>query len=154
MGGGELRVLRESRVKILLMTAILLVFTLFGVLLVEFGPRWLLWLHWPIALFFGVCTLLSAVLLLPNSSCLQIGPEGFTVRYFFRPHSCRWTEIDTFRVESIAGHKRVLFNYSPQYRGAIGPRWLGATITGGILPSLYGMSAEELADSLNQCRGK
>lgn len=117
------------------------------------------WILWFGAIVFGLVTLLLlGVLLLSHRLGLEIGPNGFTLRSFFRAQSLRWADVDTFFVASIFRNNMVVFNYSPEYRGPKvfaykSPGYLAWAVNkrfDGIIPNPSGMGAEDLADLLNQ----
>ena len=116
------------------------------------------WEVWLGVLFFGAGAVVFAVLLLPRSAYLRIGPEGFTICSLFRARSLRWADVDTFQVatfhQQIGSRKMVVFNFSPHYQGSRRGHKLAVAISGyaGGLPDTYGMRPEELANLLNEYR--
>jgi hypothetical protein len=109
---------------------------------------------WFVAGVFGLGVLTAAVLSLPNSSYLRLGPDGFTVCSMFRSHSYRWSDVATFEVGRIGVNRMIVFNFSPGYTGAKRGRLLATAMTGyeAALPDSYGMPLESLAALLNQYR--
>jgi hypothetical protein len=67
-------------------------------------------------LFFGVGALVALVQFVPNSSFLQVGPDGLTIRTMWRNTFYRWSDIESFGVAS-AFHSGVGLNFSPTYAG-------------------------------------
>ena len=105
-------------------------------------------------LFFGVGGLVALVQFVPNSSFLQVGPDGLTIRTMWRNTFYRWSDIESFGVTS-AFHSGVGLNFSSTYTG--GARKLRAfmrNLTGfeGALPDNYGRDCAELAEHLNRLR--
>jgi hypothetical protein len=154
MGDGESRVLRPSRAKGLRQLAKAVGLTVAVVLLAAHDG----WVGWLMATLVGLIALGLALMLLPNSVYLKIDPDGFTVCSYFRAHSYRWSDVDTFGVAPIfMGFRaeRVMFNYSPQYHGAKRRNWWAET-SGfqAAFPDNYGMRAAELAELLNQYKGR
>jgi serine/threonine protein kinase len=168
VNGAEMLRLRPSRLKMLGGMAFFAVFTLLAAWMAANdslfgGLAFFSWILWSCAINFGLCTLLFlCVLPLSHRTGLEIGPNGIMVRSLFRAHSLRWADLDTFFVGSIFRNKMVVFNYSPDYRG---PKVLGFKAPGylpwavtdrfdGLIPDLYGMSAGDLADLLNQYKAR
>lgn len=146
------RVLRPSRLKTIAWLAVSAAFTAGGVWMVYSGEV----MGWFVALFFGLCVVVFAVLLLPNSAYLSIGPDGFTVCSLFRAHSYRWSDVGPFAVDCPrpCPYRMVVFNFSEKYCASPRARKVAAAMTGyeGALPDSYGMTLEELADLLNENR--
>ena len=138
--------LRTKPIKMLLYLLGSLLFVVIGVLLLR--DTFVGWLGIG---FFGLCSIVFALLLLPNASYLELTPEGFTIRSLFRSHSYSWTEIETFAVGYASRMKTVVFNLSPFYENQHTLRKTNKKLFGfeACLPDTYGMSAEELADLMN-----
>jgi hypothetical protein len=157
VSGDELRVLRPSRLRHLGFAALFATPTVYAIWITANGDRidWITWL----VVFASVpfISLALAMLLFHNRLGLEIGPNGFTLRYLFRARAFRWADVDTFFVTSLGRNKMVVFNYSPEYRGPkvvrqkVSPylAWALPDRFEGALPELYGMSAESLADLMN-----
>jgi len=52
-------------------------------------------------IFFGLCGVVALVQLLPNTSCLRVDTEGFTVQVMGRQRQTRWSDIETFGVAEV-----------------------------------------------------
>ena len=104
-------------------------------------------------LFFGIGGLVALVQFVPNSSFLQVGPDGLTIRTMWRNTFYRWSDIERFGVAS-AFHRTVGLNFSSTYAGARKLRAFLRRLTGfeGALPDNYGRDCAELADHLNRLR--
>ena len=105
-------------------------------------------------LFFGVGGLVALVQFVPNSSFLQVGPDGLTIRVMWRNTFYRWSDIERFGVAS-SFNRSVGLNFSTTYAG--GARKLRdflRRLTGfeGALPDNYGRDCAELAEHLNSLR--
>lgn len=104
--------------------------------------------------FFALCGLAFAVQLIPGSSYLKIGREGFEFRALWRGAVLRWSDIEEFGVTRFTAHRMVGFRFSPSYdrRRLAGLRRLNAALLGyeAALPDNYGMKHEELAALLNR----
>jgi hypothetical protein len=152
------RVLRPGRVTWLLVLGISLTFVVGG-LLALFWPRQPgapekegAWIMWACVGFFGLCAVVALLQFLPQSSCLRLGAEGFTIRTLYREQTYRWEDVDTFGVTRVRLNKMVGFNFAPHFQRAARLRRVSAALVGfeGALPDTYGMKAEELADLMNQ----
>jgi hypothetical protein len=152
------RVLRPSRLKWLLVLAISFTFVGAGLtaLLWPSPPgapqKEDAWVMWVGVGFFGLCAVASALQFLPQSSCLRLGAEGFTIRSLFREQTYRWEDVDTFGVTLVGLNRMVGFNFAPHFRRAERLRGVSAALAGfeGALPDTYGLKAEELAYLMNE----
>ncbi len=124
-------------------------FVAIGVLI--FNGRFMDWLG---IIFFGFCSIVFALQLLPNASYLRLTPEGFTMCSLFRSHSYSWTEIENFAVGHASRMKTVVFNHPSFHTKQATLKKANKKFFGfeACLPDTYGMSAEELADLLNRWR--
>jgi len=142
-------VLRPSKYRRLVYFLIGLGFTGIGGLMIWNGD----WGGWFVAGFFGVCTVVAAASILPGASSLRLSAEGFTVCNLFTRYSVKWAEIGPCFPGFIAGSKRVLFRFTDPARSprlqAMGRALYGAE---GALPDTYGMSADALANLMNEWR--
>jgi hypothetical protein len=145
-GCGEL-VLRPGRSRVLGVLALCGGFTAVGAWMVAGGE----WLGWLVAGFFGLGVAICAVLLLPGSASLRLGPEGFEVCSLFRARSYRWADVEGFGVTSVGGNRMVAFNFAPAFPSSAVARRLAVLMIGweGALPDTYGIGAGELAALLN-----
>ena len=105
-------------------------------------------------LFFGVGGLVALVQFVPNSSFLQVSPDGLTIRTMWRNTFYRWSDIQSFGVAS-SFQRSVGLNFSSTYPG--GARKLRdflRSMTGfeGALPDNYGCDCARLAEHLNRLR--
>ena len=110
---------------------------------------------WGLAIFFGLIAGVFGVTVLPNSSYLELRPEGFTVCSLFRPHTYSWVDVGPFAVGKIGLNPMVVFDFSGNYEPSPRLRQVAAELTGseGALPDSYGLSLPELAQLLNEYRG-
>jgi serine/threonine protein kinase len=168
VSGGEILRLRPSRLRMLGGLAAAAIFTLLMAWEAANGTltshlAFLRWIFWLGAIVFGLCTLLGlGVLLLSHRVGLEIGPDGLTWHSLVGVKSLRWADVDTFFVGRVFRNQMVVFNYSPEYRGPKVlqfkmPRYLAGVVTSrfdALIPDLYGMSAEALADLLNQYKAR
>ena len=99
-------------------------------------------------------------MLLPGAAWLQMDPEGFTVRNFYRDERFRWVDIKEFKVMTyrymgfIPIYRSVAFTFSEHYP----KRNLLLRVASKLaafdrkLPDNYGMKAQELAKMLEAAR--
>jgi len=144
------RILRPKRLRTLGWLALCAGFAAVGVWMVLSENA----LGWFVVVIFGIGMLVFAVLLLPNSAYLRIGPDGFTVCSLFRAHSYTWSDVGPFTVGRIGGNRMVVFDFSEHYRRVPRARKVALAIAGheGALPDSYGMPLEALAELLNEYR--
>jgi hypothetical protein len=109
-------------------------------------------LGWFPLVFFGLCTLVLALDLIPGASYLKLDPEGFTVRSLFRSSWIAWGEIEGFAPGRVGANRGVVFDLVPGSKRAPRLRRVNAAISGAecALPDTYGLSCERLADLLNE----
>lgn len=142
-------VLRPGRIRWLAYFIIGLGFTVSGGLMIGVGDWW----GWFVAGFFGLCMVVSAVLILPGASYLRLTAEGFTVCTLYQRQGFKWAEVGPCFTGVVAGRKRVLFQFtdptrSSRFQGVVRAIW-GAE---GTLPDTYGMTAAALATLMNDWR--
>jgi hypothetical protein len=103
-------------------------------------------------IFFGLGLLVALILLLPNSSFLELDSDGFVVRNLFRDSRLSWAHVDGFEVRRIGIRKMVTLTCVPSYSPLARARTMMRTVAGsdGALPDTYGMSAEDLAHIMNE----
>ncbi|HSS46486.1 MAG TPA: STM3941 family protein, partial [Burkholderiales bacterium] len=68
-------------------------------------------------ILFGLCALVFAVQLHPDSSYLTLSSEGFTFCALFRRTFVPWSQAGEFVVVNVRNHKMVGWNYAPEYQG-------------------------------------
>jgi hypothetical protein len=108
-------------------------------------------------LAFGVMA--SSVSLWPNAAWLKLDSQGFTVRYWFRDDTYRWTDIKEFKLLTtrymgvIPVSRSVGFSFSKSYPRNIVSRFAGAIAQfDRKLNDSYGMKPKELLALLEICR--
>jgi hypothetical protein len=110
------------------------------------------WLGLIPTFFFGLGLVVSLILLLPNSSFLELDDDGFCFRNLFRDSRFSWADIAGFEARRLSMRKIVTFDFAHGYTASRHAPALARTISGaeGALPDTYGMSAEDLADLMNE----
>jgi hypothetical protein len=143
-------ILRPSRRKVAVYASISLLFVVVGFL--TRGEEG--WFAWSGIVFFGLCFLVFVANLVPGCSLLRLSAEGFEMRSLFRSHSYRWQDIELFGVGRVGLRRMVMFNFAASFRSHAKGRAVAASLTGwqGALPDTYGLSAEALAELLNERR--
>lgn len=142
----------SSPFKNLLLLAGSLVFTGIGCLMIHDSRGIAAWF---VTGFFGVCSVVFAISLLPGASELALFREGFVVRSLFRKWPLiRWEAVGEFRAVRIPGSilKTVAFDTSDAPARRLTTMSRRLTGVSHCLPDTYGMPAEELADFLNEWR--
>lgn len=144
----EVRVLRPSRRKWLLMLMASGLFVAGGWWMILDGSWW----GWFAAVFFGLGVIVSAAALVPGSAYLRLTPDGFTVCSLFRSCTCRWNDVERFQVARRGWNRTVAFNFVADFDGHSTGREIAARLAGheGALPDTYGMSCGDLAALLNR----
>lgn len=142
--------LRPSPRKWLVVLAIAAVFVAFGVLMVRDGAAG----GWPVTLFFGLCAAVALLVLLPGSTFLEIGPDGFETSHLFRRRRLAWSEVGPFSVANLGSGPMVVFDRLGAAPSRLGQ--LNAAIAGAndALPDTYGEEAGELAALMNAARDR
>ena len=142
--------LRPNRLKYLVILIVCAGFVVGGALNVPKNSV----LGWSEILFFGSNVIVFGVLLLPGSAYLKLDPTGFTICTLFRARALGWHEVDAFRVGTDRRRKLVVFDFSKLHQGHELARKFASTISGyeAGLPDTYGLSAEELAATMNEWR--
>ncbi|HZP71731.1 MAG TPA: hypothetical protein VFB29_17490 [Pseudolabrys sp.] len=138
-----------SRKKWLLVLLISGVLTLGGVLMVKDHAPW----GWPALIFFGLCTVLSAVMLLPGAARLKLDADGFQVTAFFRGRRWRWQDVKKFEAVSVTPqHRMVCFDDPAQKGSMLGKISQSYAGHNSALPDTYGFPADDLAQLITQWR--
>ena len=109
--------------------------------------------------FFSTGAVLSVVMLTTDRMYLSLTPSEFTVRNLFNQKTYRWGEVEEFSTFSFRGNNWVVFTLSREGKLRFtesGLRKFNKALGGGDdnLPDTYGMSAEALADLMNQWRNR
>jgi hypothetical protein len=140
--------LYPSRVKSGFLLFISSLFTVTGIwMIMETGS----WKGWLAAVFFGICTVVFVINLLPGKSYLKLTAEGFEVSSLAKKYFLKWTDVAGFGVSSIGMNKMVVFNYAPSYAKAKNGRNISRSVAGweGGLHDTFGMKAEKLMNLMN-----
>jgi hypothetical protein len=142
--------LRPNRLKYLVILMVCAGFAVSGTLNVAKNSL----IVWIGIFVFGSNAIVFGVLLLPRSAYLKLDQTGFTICSLFQALTIGWHEVDAFRVDTDRGRKLVVFDFSKLHQGQEFARKFGSAMVGyeAGLPDNYGLSAEELAATLNEWR--
>jgi hypothetical protein len=150
MSQSNVQVLRPNRIKTYLAATGCLIASIVGAWVGIAGES----SGWGILILFGIATLTFGCTALPNSTFLEIRPDGFMICTMFRSSSFKWSDVETFSVGFVGLRQMVVFNFSSGFKAAPSARRLASSLTGfeGALPDSYGMSLPDLANLLNANR--
>ncbi len=139
--------LYPSRKKWLWLLLISGLFTLGGIFMVRQHAPW----GWFVLIFFGLCTILSVVVLLPGAAGLKLDADGFQMTTFFRTHRWRWQSVKGFEpVEVTPRQTLVCFDDPAQAGGMLAQMSQSIAGHNSALPDTYGFSADDLARLMMQ----
>jgi hypothetical protein len=140
--------LHPKRTKQIALAGLCTGFAAIGVLMIRDGHL----AGWYCLAFFGLGVLIFLVQLVPGASYLKLDARGFTVRSLYRSTSYRWSDVIGFAPGRIGGNRGVVFNLTPESQQQRRLRRFNAAVFGAeaALPDTYGVSAERLAEILNE----
>jgi hypothetical protein len=126
------------------------VFDAIGIEMVAEGAPW----GWPGLIFFGLCTIIAAVMLLPGAASLELDRDGFQTTSLFRRRQTRWQDVSEFEPVSIppAMQKMVAYDDVKVAGRAVARFNIALASRNAGLPDTYGLSAAELAHVMTQWR--
>jgi hypothetical protein len=114
------------------------------------------WRGWFCFLFFGLCSIIFALQLTPQSTGVRLTADGFVMRSLFRQAPMvRWNAVSTFRVRRVPPSMIEMVIYDEPNAPRTRLRRLSRLLAdgeAGLLPDDCGMNAEELAALLNAWR--
>lgn len=140
-------VLRSRRSKYLRSLISAIVFTLFGLKLVMQTHSTVGWI---IAVVFGFAAIASFIPVLPNQSYLKLDKYGFTIRSMFQTIKIRWSEVENFEAAKRYHKKTVIYSFDKKKRTYVNVENLIGKKE--MLPDVYGMDAQALADLMEGFR--
>jgi hypothetical protein len=145
--------LRPARLKWLLIFLISAGFVSIAVFL---GPDSEPLTRWGAGGFFALCGLIAIPQFIGVGSSLSLDREGFTCRTWFSSFRRRWADCTEFAPARVGFNTMVGFSTASDE--AMHPRLAavarGLTGTAGALPDTYGVSAADLADTMNRFRDR
>lgn len=98
--------------------------------------------------FFGICFIVFLLNLIPSSSYLKIDEKGIEMKNLFRITFIPWQAVNSFGTKWVAFNKLVIFDLNKSLAGEKLKRRQGG------FPDTYGMSADKLAELLNEYKAK
>jgi hypothetical protein len=112
-----------------------------------------------LVVFFAAGAVLSIMNLLPGRAYLLLASGEFAYRTLFKSRSYRWSEVEQFSSFAFRQSSMVVFTLSQEGKlrfSENGFRKFNKAISGGddSLPDTYGMSADKLAELMNQRKEK
>jgi membrane associated rhomboid family serine protease len=155
---GEPVVLRPSRRRWAMLLLVSLVLVVGFVLGFAATPQVILGLC---AVFFGACTLIAALQLIPGRAYLRIAPEGLLIRGPLKTERLDWNDVEHFWAYEIQ-HQYISTKHVGFDRRELTPQRQGlwATVARGMsgvdraLPDTYGVPHDGLADLLSEARDR
>jgi hypothetical protein len=143
--------LYPSRKKWLVILLVSALFTLGGIWMVRAQAAW----GWGALIFFGLCTVLSIVMLLPGAAGLKLHVDGFQMTAFFRSHRWRWQDIKKFEPVMITPEHTVVCFDDPAQVASMGGK-ISKSYAGynSALPDTYGLAPDDLAQLMTQWKSR
>ncbi|AWI26775.1 STM3941 family protein [Flavobacterium pallidum] len=113
-------------------------------------------LGWFGIVFFGLCSLVFIIQMVPGSTELTLSGEGFEMTSLFRKNLIKWKDVKTFEVGNILRNKTVMFDYVDQHNEYNTGKSVAKRLSGShaALPTTYGLKADELLDIMNTWKNK
>ena len=140
-------VLRSRRSKYFRSLLSSLVFTAFGFKLIMQAHSTAGWI---IAIVFGFAAIASLIPLLPNQSYLKLDKYGFTIRSMFQTVKVKWHEVENFEAAKRLNKESVTFSFENKTRNYLNVENLIGKRE--VLPDIYGMEAQALAELMEDFR--
>jgi hypothetical protein len=150
--------LRVSRLKVLALFAGSLAFVVGGVCLIVFvkGDPEARLAGMAGVLFFGVCAVIAAVMMLPGAGSLTLDAEGFEVCSLFRRRRIAWPQASRFTVATLklpGNNDQHMVGYDDDALKGFGADFSRDKLgRNAALPDTYRLSHEELARLLTAWR--
>jgi hypothetical protein len=109
-------------------------------------------------IFFGYCTVMGVIALLPGSSSLRLDGNGFDITRFFYKQQFRWSAVSdfgiwTYRVWPFEAHRTVVFKAARPRLGMFAK--INAALTSGricSLPTIFRTEADDLLQLMTTWR--
>ncbi len=94
--------------------------------------------------FFGICTVVGVITLLPGASSLRLDENGFEFARFFRTSKFHWSDVAAFDVWTFRGKGLVVFKVTKPRLSVLDKINTALAGRNGYLPDTYGMATEDL----------
>jgi hypothetical protein len=142
--------LYPARRKLLLLLFGCAVFDAIGIKMVADGASW----GWPGLIFFGLGTVVAAVMLVPGAALLVLDRDGFQTTSLFRRRQTCWQDVSGFAPVSIPPSMLKLVAYDDVKVAGRTVARVNSVLAGRntALSDTYGLSAAELARVMTQWR--
>jgi hypothetical protein len=144
-----------SRIKALGVLLGCVAFVAIGVLILRYGDGEAeeIFGAWLAIVFFGLCAVVAAVMLLPGAGSLTLAADGFTMCSLFRKAHTPWRQASDFTVARSRDRRMTFVGYEDaRASGAAAETSRSLIGRNAALPDTYGLSHEELARLLTQWR--
>src|ERR1700676_1257387 len=102
--------------------------------------------------FFGICTLVGVITLLPGASWLRLDEKGFEFTRFFRTTRFHWSDVGDFGVWTFRSNNLVVFKATKPRLSILEKINTALSGRNGYLPDTYGMAAEDLVQLMTAWR--
>jgi hypothetical protein len=135
-----------SKLKQTALLIISILFVISGIFLIEKGN---LLIGISNTLFFGICSIVFMITLIPNSSYLQVTEKGIEMKSLFRSTHIPWEVIDGFTPKRVLLNKMIMINFNEYYLKSA-----KLNSKKGVFPDTYGMSAEKLTALLTEYKAQ
>jgi len=99
--------------------------------------------------FFGICLIIFIMNLMPNASYLKIDVQGIEMKNLFKTTFIPWNAVSSFRTKRFFINKMVVFDIDQKLLEQSTMK-----SKSGAFPDTYGMSAQKLADLLNEYKAQ
>src|SRR6185295_11962995 len=76
-------------------------------------------IRWATMIFAGLCAIVFAMQLAPNSAYLELRDDGFTFANLWRAHTVRWNEVSQFGIVRVGFNRMVAWNHVTPGRGQL-----------------------------------
>lgn len=141
-------ILRPKKSNNILLLTGSLAFTAIGFIVLKDNE----FISWVAILFFGLCSLVFLIQLLPGSTQLFLTEDGFIITSLFRSHFTDWKEVKSFKIGYLGRDLTVMFDYVDSHKKHTIGKYISKEMSGshGALPSTYGMKATELLKLMNE----
>lgn len=145
MNPNEYRASIRTPVMLLIISVL---FTIAGIWMIIDGAR----SGWLVTIFFGLCTIVAVLQLVPIGSSLSVDGDTLTMVHLFRRTTFRRQDFEAFFPIFIGPNRTVGFDYAAGYTRYTRLRAINTAISGGegAFPHSFGYDPDALADALNR----
>ncbi len=139
--------LRPKLGKNILLLFASIIFTIGGYFMLDEQPLE----GWLGMMFFGLCSLVFLLQIIPGSTELTLTNDGFEMTSLFRKKLTKWKDVKVFRIGNLGRNQTVMFDYVNQHDGYKAGKSISKRLSGShaALPTTYGLEANELLNLMN-----